>query len=162
MDRFRQDLRHAVRQLAGNRTFTLLAVATLALGIGANAAIFSVVNGVMLRPLPYPDPERVTYLSWNWQNGQIGALSAYKYEHWREHSLVFDGVATLNTMLAEVRVGDAVDEVQGMRITEDFLRVIGLPPILGRDFRAEEDEPGGPLAAILSHEFWRDRLDADP
>ncbi len=162
MDNLRQDVHHAVRQFVKNPAFAVLAAFTLALGIGANTAIFSVVNGVVLRPLPYPEPERVHYLGWDLGSGPVGALSAFEYQYWRENSHVFDGVATMRSVDAEVATGDHLEEVQGLRVTEDFLRVIGLPPVLGRDFLAEEVAPGGPLATILGYNFWRSRFGGDP
>jgi putative ABC transport system permease protein len=162
MDRLRQDLRHAFRQLRRSPAFAVLVVLTLALGIGANTAIFSVVDGVLLRPLPYPDADRVTYLGWDWGGGPQGALTAYKFEYWREHSEVLDAVATASTALMEIEVGDGTGDVQGLRATEDFLRVLGTPPALGRDFLPGETSPGGPLVAILGHDLWRERFGADP
>lgn len=162
MDRLLQDIRYALRQLRRNPAFSVLAVLTLALGIGANTAIFSVVNGVLLRPLPYPDAQRVTYLGWDWGGGPQGALTAYKFTYWREHSQVFDAVATMTTVQVEVEVDGAPGDVEGLRATGDFLRVLGTPPALGRDFLPEETSPGGPSVAILSDDLWRERFDADP
>jgi putative ABC transport system permease protein len=164
VDHVRQDLRYAFRQLGRNPAFAALAVLTLALGIGANSAIFSVVNGVVLKPLPYPDADRVTYLGWDWGGGPQGALTAYKFEYWREHASVFEGVATMNTALVELEAdgGGGPIDAQGLRVSEDFLRVLGFPPALGRDFLPIEDAPGGPLVAILGDRTWREQFDADP
>jgi putative ABC transport system permease protein len=162
MDRIRQDLRFAFRQLRGSPGFAVLAVLTLALGIGANTAIFSVVNGVVLRPLPYPEPDRVVYLGWDWGGGPQGALTAYKFEYWRENSRVFDAVATMNTVTVEVEIDGAPGDVQGLSATEDFLRVLGSSPVLGRGFLSEETSPGGPQVVILGHDLWKEGLGADP
>jgi putative ABC transport system permease protein len=137
-------------------------VLTLALGIGANTAIFSVVNGVVLRPLPYPDagPRRLPGMGLG--GGPQGALTAYKFEYWREHSRVFDAVATMNTVTVEVEIDGAPGDVQGLSATEDFLRVLGSSPVLGRDFPPEETSPGGPQVVILGHDLWREGLGADP
>lgn len=163
MDRLRQDVRYAFRQLGRNPGFAFLAVLTLALGIGANAAMFSVVNGVILRPLPYPDADRVAYLGWDWGGGPQGALSAYKFEYWREHASVFEGVATMRTALFDLEADrGAPTDVQGLRVTGDFLRVIGYRPAIGRDFAQDETAPDGPPVAILGDRLWRERFDADP
>jgi predicted permease len=154
------DLRYAWRSLRGAPGFTFVAVLTLGLGIGANTAVFSVVNGVVLRPLPYPEPERVLNVGWVWGGGStvMGALSAYKLEYWRRHSRSFEAVAThreLETGLGERGEGG---DVGMLRVTEDFFRVVGFHPRLGRAFTREEMTRGGPSVALVGDAFWRERL----
>ena len=162
MDRLVNDVRYALRTLVKNPGFTLAAVLTLALGIGANTAVFSVVNGVLLRPLPYPEPERLVYLGW--QYGGQGAnqtVTAFKYAYVREHSRVFEGVSTERTWTTEIGEGQGQDEVRGVRATADFFRVNGIQPALGRAFLEEEVRPGAPHVVVLSDGVWRNRFDAD-
>ncbi|MGH6886310.1 MAG: ABC transporter permease, partial [Geminicoccales bacterium] len=162
METLIQDLRYAFRQLRRAPGFFAVAVLTLALGIGANTAVFSVVNGVLLKPLPYPDADRVTYLSWLWtRDAEPAVLSAHKFAYWREHARVFEGVATYKTFGS--RLGEAGGGyVQGLRVSGDFFGVIGIPPAIGRGFTTEENEPGGPQAAVLGHGLWRGRYGGNP
>ncbi|HUP20460.1 MAG TPA: ABC transporter permease [Gemmatimonadota bacterium] len=158
----RQDLRFAFRTLVRNRAFTALALATLVLGIGATSAIFSVVNGVLLRPLPFPAPERVVHWGWGWAGGEpSGALSAYKLEWFRERSSSFEAVATYRSFTQGLGTGPE-EAVSGLRVTRPFLRVVGHPLPLGRWFTAEEATPGGPDVVVLGHGLWQARFGADP
>ncbi|HEY0154178.1 MAG TPA: ABC transporter permease [Longimicrobium sp.] len=160
MDSLIQDLRYAIRTLLRSPGFTLVAVLTLALGIGANTAIFSVVNGVILRPLPYPQPEQLRYLAWQWKNGSAtNALTGYQFEYWREHARSFAGAASFDQHAAEVAGGGFA---QGLRGTDEFLGVLGVKLALGRGFLPEENRPGGPRAVIVGDGMWRTRLGADP
>jgi hypothetical protein len=138
------DLKCAIRQLVKRPGFTAVAVLTLALGVGANTAMFSVVNGVMLRPLPYPEPQQVGYIGWRWAGGVGASLSAYKYDYFRRHARVFQAVATYRGWASEIGEGTVPDEVQGLRVSEGFFRVAGIQPALGRAFLPEEDRPGAP------------------
>jgi predicted permease len=162
MDTLFQDLRYAARSLLRSPGFTLVAVLTLALGIGANTAIFSVVNAVLLRPLPFPDAERVTHVGWRWGGNSNSAVPPFYFAYIREHSRVFEGLATYQGMQAGLEEGGRHAEVKGLRVSDDFFRVIGLQPALGRGFLPEEAAPNGPPVAVLSHEFWRNRLAGDP
>ncbi|HEX7049892.1 MAG TPA: ABC transporter permease [Longimicrobiales bacterium] len=163
METLFSDLRYAVRTLVKSPGFTLAAMLTLALGIGANTAVFSVVNGVLLRPLPYPEPDRLVYLGWEWNSGGVNStVTAYTYEYIREHARVFDGVSTERGWATELGEGAVPDEVRGLRATADFFRVNGIAPALGRAFLPEEDRPGAPPVVVLSDGVWRTRFDADP
>ncbi|CAN5759695.1 hypothetical protein BH23GEM5_BH23GEM5_11630 [soil metagenome] len=153
MDTLFQDLRYAARSLLRSPGFTLVAVLTLALGIGANTAIFSVVNAVLLRPLPFPDAERVTHVGWRWGGHSNSAVPPFYFAYIREHSRVFQGLATYQGMQAGLEEGGRHAEVKGLRVSDDFLRVIGMQPALGRGFLPEEAAPNGPPVAVLSHEF---------
>ncbi len=158
-----QDLRFAARTLARNPVFTVVAVATLVLGIGANSAIFSVVNGVLLRPLPFPEPERVVHLGWDWGAGSAqGYLSAYKVEYFRERAESFTGLATYRGQ--KVGLGRGAEEVvvEGIRASSDFLEVVGYPLVLGRWFTEAEDRPGGLRVVVLGHGLWQSRYGGDP
>ncbi|HEU4630709.1 MAG TPA: ABC transporter permease [Gemmatimonadaceae bacterium] len=157
-----RDLRLAARSLRRSPGFTVVAVLALALGIGANTAVFSVVNGVLLAPLPYPDPERLVYLGWDWGNGdRIDALTPLQFEFWREQSRVLEGAATYKPFRADLSATADRDEIDGLRVSADFFRVLGVRPALGRAFAPEETAPGGRKVAVLSDAFWRRRFGAD-
>lgn len=157
-----KDIRYAARTLARSPGFTLAVVATLALGIGANTAVFSVVNGVLLRPLPYPDPERVVYIGWDYGSFTSEGETAYKFAFIRENAQVFEGVSTEFPWTTELGAAEVPDEVSGLRATLDFFRVLGIHPALGRGFLPEEAAPGGARVVVLSDEIWRTRFGADP
>jgi len=158
-----QDLRQAGRSLAKAPHFTLVTVATLALGIGANSAIFSVVNAVMLRPLPFPAAERFVHLGWDWDAGATaGSVPAFKYEYWREHTRSFDAMATYRTGTLRFETGDDVQALRTLRVSRDFLDVLGYTPARGRDFLSAEDVPDGPGVVLLTYEAWHARFGGDP
>jgi putative ABC transport system permease protein len=159
-----QDMRYGLRMLRKNPGFTAVAVLTLALGIGANTAIFSVVNSVLLRPLPYPEPSRIIELQRRMPDGEmIGALSIPQFQFFRDHSSVFQTIAGFQggPDLSVAR-GASVDWINSMRVTDGFFRVIGVSPVIGREFIREETRPGGAMSAILTDETWRKSFGADP
>jgi predicted permease len=162
LERLVLDTRYALRGLRRSPGFTLTAVAALALGIGANTAIFSAIDGIVLKPIPYPDADRVVFLGWDHGNGsRIPALTPLEFDFWRAHSTVFDGVATSRGFTAELN-GDAEQPlVHGIRVSDDFFDVVGIRPVIGRAFAPDENEPGGPRTAILSHGFWLRRQGGD-
>ena len=163
VDELRQDLRYAVRTLRRNPGFATAVVLTLALGLGANTAIFSVVNGVLLRPLPLRDPDRLTYIGWtfgkveNW----AGSLSPTKLDFLRRHATTLAGLTSYRTSERELGGGPSARTVQGLRVSEDFFTVIGAPPVIGRGFVAEEEKVGGPNVVVLSDALWRSAFGAD-
>ncbi|HXG68900.1 MAG TPA: ABC transporter permease [Blastocatellia bacterium] len=163
MQILRQDIRYSARMLMKKPAFTAIAVLTLALGIGANTAIFTIVNAVLLRPLPYPEPERILQLGPDWA-GSFQGVSPPKFIFWREHSQAFEAIAASQPTGAGVNLA-GVDEpefVPGLRVSVDFFRVLGVNPVMGRGFTEAEDSPGGERVAILSDGLWRRRFSADP
>jgi putative ABC transport system permease protein len=157
------DFRFALRSLRRSRSFTTAAVLTPALGIGASTAMFTVVNAVLLRPLPIPGPEDFVYVGWIWAKGnEIPGLTALQYEFVREHNRTFEAVAAYGT--EETFLGDesAAQWLRGLRVSSGFFRAIGFQPRLGRAFDARELEEGGPAVVILGDEVWRTRFGADP
>ncbi|MGH9766850.1 MAG: ABC transporter permease [Blastocatellia bacterium] len=159
-----QDLRYGARMLMKKPGFTLIAVITLALGIGANTAIFTVVNAVLLRPLSYPEPERIMRLAPEWPNTSFMNASEPKFVFWREAGESFDGVAATIGIGSGVNLsgGSEPEFVTGVRVSADFFRVLGVNPAIGRGFTKEEDSPNGERVMILSQGLWVRGFGADP
>ena len=157
-DRTRQDVRHALRSLAGSPAFTLAVLLTAALGIGANTAMFSIIEAVLLRPLPYPQPERLVRLwSLDETSGNRAGVSLQDLENWRRAD-GFDAVAAWNEDDATLTgLGDAA-RVRTAVVTTGFLAALGVPPAEGRGFVASDHAPGDAGAAIVSTAFERRRL----
>jgi putative ABC transport system permease protein len=154
MDALRQDLVYSLRALLNTPSFSAIVVGTLALGIGANSAMFSVIDAVLLRPLPFPRAERVVNVAWD-GSGYLQSLSAAKFQYWHDHTRAFEAMATWQVRPAHVDMGAQVSAVRALYVSRDFLHVLGHPPALGRDFLPNEDAPGGRLVAIISHAIWR-------
>jgi len=163
MDRFLQDLRYGFRMLIKSPGFTIVALVTLALGIGANTAIFSVVNAVLLRPLPYEKPERLVMI---W--GQItrwgiprNSISQPEYADLRERNEVFDGIGAYASGSFNVSGSDKPEYASGAFVSHEMFDVLGRRPVLGRAFTVDEEKPGAGNLAILSDGFWRRHFAAD-
>ncbi|HVP49481.1 MAG TPA: ABC transporter permease, partial [Bryobacteraceae bacterium] len=163
MGTFTTDLRYAMRTMRSSPGFTAVAVAALALGIGANTAIFTVVNRVMLEPLPYPEPDRLVRLGRQFPNGRGYSNSIPKYMAWRQND-VFESMALydFSPLTMNLGAGDRPEPVKGTHVSRDFFRVFGAQPVVGRTFTEAEDLPNGAPVAVLSHHLWRNRLAADP
>src|SRR5260370_27455325 len=165
MSSLASDLRHSVRLLLKSPGFTGIAIAALALGIGANTAIFSVVNAVLLQPLPYPEPDRIMRIQRSYKSGDVGnSVSIPKFIAWKKSNQVFDGMAAYDFSCPCLNLGAAEhsEQVKGIHVSADYFRVFGVRPAYGRTFLAEEDAPGGPKAAIVSHDLWTQHLGRDP
>lgn len=164
VDRLLQDIRYAWRTLRATPVFTLIVVGTLALGIGANSAIFSVVNGVLLRALPYAEPERLVMV---WETDRDSGTeregaSVPDYFDFRERARSFDHLAAFQITPMN-RTGDGEPErVAAARVSAEFLATMGSAPLMGRNFLKAEMLPGGPPALLVSERYWRSRLGADP
>jgi predicted permease len=165
MGAFLQDMRYGVRMLAKNRGFTALAVLTLALGIGANTAIFTVINGVLLRPLPYDEPDRLAML---WErnprrNIEQQLVAPPHLAEWRNQSSSFEKIAywsgndEFNLVTA-----DGMEKIKCAYVMSDLFATLRARPQLGRLFLPEEDQREGNRVALISHEYWQQRLAADP
>jgi putative ABC transport system permease protein len=165
MDRLLHDVRYAARMLAKSPAFTAVAVLTLGLGIGANAAIFSVVNAVLLRPLPFPEPERLVAV-WTPQPKRSSAIrgsSSYPdFADFRDQSTSFEALAAFRQRGYTLSTRNGAERVAGGRVSWSLLSVLGVAPPLGRDFTAEDDRLGGPRVALLAHGLWQRRFAADP
>ena len=155
------DLRYAARLLLKQPVFTLIATLVLALGIGANTAIFSVVDAVLLRPLPYPNQERLVALSTRWRKtGLRGAVSAPDFADFHDQATGFDGMAAYGRGESSVSVDGSTDYAAVAGTTREFMTLFGARPELGRLPSDEEQREGGPLVALVSHAFWATRLGA--
>jgi putative ABC transport system permease protein len=163
METFLRNLRYALRSLAKSPGFAAVAIATLALGIGANTAIFSVVNSVLLQPLSYPQPNRLVELEVTSPEGNFDATSIPKFNVWHDQTQVFDSVAAYDFAGPGVNLtgGDRPEQLKGIRVSKDYFRVFGAPMTLGRTFSADEDRPGGPAVAVISNGLWRSRYGSD-
>ena len=158
-----QDARYGARMLAKRKGFTLVAVSALALGIGANTAIFSVVNAVLLRPLPFAESDRLTkvYVTDPRRNIAKYPTSYLNFSDWRAQNGSFEALAAHASTGASVRVGEAPESVEGVYVSADLFRVLKASPALGRTFLPAEESPGSRVV-VVSHEMWRKRFHSDP
>ena len=164
MNTLLQDFRYAFRKLLQQPGFTAIAVLTLALGIGANTAIFSVVNAVLLRPLPYPEPDRLVYL-YETANNADTAIALPNYIDWRNDAKSFQHLAiarTLESRNLSGIPGREPERVSVAYVTANFFNVIGLNPQLGRVFSEDEDKPGAPALVVISDRLWERVFQRDP
>ncbi len=158
-----QDFRFALRSLGRSPAFTLVAVVTLALGIGANTAIFSVLYGVLLRPLPYPEPYRLVQLAQRYRDGENEMYVTWnQFRFLRDHVTGMEGIAGTTTVGFNMVTDAGAVRAFGQRVSANYFGVLGVPPALGRGFLDDEDRPGGPNAVVLSHGFWQRAFGGDP
>ena len=159
------DLRHAFRVLTSNPSFTTIAVAALALGMGANTAIFSVVNAVLLAPLPYPHSERIMRIARSYKDDTVGpSVSIPKFMTWKKANQTFQAMSLYDFSGPGLNLGsgDHPQQVKGIHVSAEYFQVFGVSPALGRGFLPEEDQPNGTKAAVLSSDLWRARFASDP
>src|SRR5262252_3988051 len=160
------DLKFALRSFRKNWGFTLLAVVIMALGIGANTAVFSVVNTVLLRPLAYRDPDRIVTLASPLIGGEapVGLpklVSIPNFQDWHDQSSSFEAMAFYQTYEAPVMSGPAAEYARVARVSPEFFRVFAVQPMLGRFFSAEEAKPGGSAALLISYAYWQSHFGGD-
>ena len=169
---FVRDLRLAARALRRAPVFTVAAVVTLALGIGANTAVFSLVDGVLLRPFPFPESRRIVVL---WEHppksvvtASLGSrerqnpVSPQDFLDWHDRSRSFDSMCAVNTLSIGLSGFGEPRAVDAASVSGEFFRVMGVRPLLGRAFDASEDVPNGPHVTVLSHSLWRRQFGGDP
>lgn len=161
------DLRHSLRVLVSNPGFTIVAVSALALGLGANTAIFSVVNAVLLAPLPYPQSDRILRIERSYKGRPdegSGSVSIPKYMAWKKANQTFQAMALYDISGPGMNLGsgDRPQQVKAIHVSADYFRVFGASPTQGRSFLPQEDQPNGPRAAVLTQDTWRNRFGADP
>jgi len=158
------DIRHAIRMFAKNPGFTLAVIAALALGIGADTAIFSVVNAVLLKPLTYPEPDRIVQilLTFHGDHGNPGA-AATEFHAWQEQTNVFQDVAAYDFSSKGLNLtGGIPEQIKGVHVSEAFFRLFGARMLLGRTFTPQEDLPHGGNMVVLSYGFWMRKFGGDP
>jgi predicted permease len=161
MDTLRQDLAYAVRRLAHAPGFSAVAIATLALGIGANSAIFSVINAVLLRPLPYPDAGRLVMVSGTWKGSPV-VMSPQNFLDVEAAATSFTGLAATDGGGVTLTGRGAPARLEGAQVSAGFFDVLGARPRLGRGFLAGENEPGRTKVVVLGEALWRQRFAGDP
>jgi putative ABC transport system permease protein len=159
-----QDVRFGFRMLRKSPGFTLVAVLTLALGIGATTAIFTVVDRVLLQPLGYPDPDRIVFMMQTFPQGSSPIISVPKYEVMKEQTRVLEEfcVHDIGNLRVSLTGGDVPEQLRGMHVSADFFRLIGIQLVAGRTFTVDEDVPNGPHLAVIGNGLWRRRFGADP
>jgi putative ABC transport system permease protein len=158
-----RDIKHALRMFVQSPAFALAAVAALTLGIAVNTAIFSVVNAVLLRPLPFPQADRIVFYMSTGPNGPgFPAASPAKFAHFQQQTQVTELASAFNSYLVNYTDGSFPEQLRGGRVSADFFRLFGAQTVMGRTFSAEEDRPRGDKVAIVSQAFWQDRLKGDP
>jgi putative ABC transport system permease protein len=158
-----QDIRYGLRILGKSPVFTVVAILTLALGIGANTAIFSVVDAVLFRALPYPDSGRLVWATNFARHQQQNLIFADQYAGWRTQNHVFENIAAYSASDEYTLTGaGAPVRLNAAKVSASFLNVLGVTPQLGRGFLPEEDRPAGPKAVLLSDAAWRSNFGADP
>jgi putative ABC transport system permease protein len=162
MDTFVKDLKHSLRMFWQNKSFTATAIAALAIGIGSNTVVFSVVNTVLLKPPPFPEAERIVMFMNTSPQGQGSAGSPAKFFHWRSQSNVVQDVSAFRTGVVNWTGGDVPEQLRSAQVSADYFRLFGAPLIKGRGFTTGEDLPRGPHVALISEGLWRRRFNADP
>ena len=157
------DLKYALRTFFKNPAFTLLAVTVMALGIGANTAVFSTVNTVLLKPLPYPEPDRIVSVSSLWKKtGKHGQASGPDFHDWHDQSTSFSAMAYYINSDTSILAGQAAEYANVAQVTPEFLDVFGMQPQIGRWFSPEETKPGSAGALVISNEFWQSHFGGNP
>jgi predicted permease len=162
METLLQDLRYGVRTLVKNLSFTAVAVLTLALGIGANTALFSVINGVLLSPLSFPEPERLVTLHENKPNFEGGSVSYPNFRDWQRNNHTFSALAVGRRYAFSLTgIGEA-EQVGGEFISADFFSVLGVKPLIGRTFAEDEEQVGAGPVALISAGLWQRKFSSAP
>src|SRR6266540_1217211 len=162
METFTADLRYALRTMRRNLGVTAIALAALAIGIGANTAIFTVVDAVLLQPLPYPQPDRIMKLGRQYPTGVGNSNSIPKYMVWRKND-VFEAMAVYDfgALAMNLGSGNPPEPVKVVHISADYFKVFGVAPIAGRSFSEAEDLPHGPAVAVISFGVWQSQFVGD-
>ena len=161
VEHFLQDLKYCLRTLRHQPAFTIAAVATLALGIGATTAVCSVVNAVLLRPFPFPDPDRIVLFMNTSPNGRFPAASPAKFAHWRRQTGAVRDASAYRAVLVNYTGGDTPEQVTTEQVSPPFFHLLGATPLLGRTFTADEDLPTAGKVAVLSYGWWTRRFASD-
>src|SRR5437016_1837668 len=164
MDSLLRDLKFSVRSLLKRPVLTIIAIVTLAIGIGANSAIFSTINALLLKPLPFPDPERIVAF---WEKIpsrgiERNELAVANYLDWNAQNKSFEQLGMYRWWSTNLTGADSPERVQGFQVTPNFLDIVGVKPLLGRGFSGDEDQPGKDAVALLTYSLWQRRFGGDP
>jgi putative ABC transport system permease protein len=162
MEAFFKDLKHSLRMFGQSPGFTIAAVAALAIGIGADTAIFSVIDTVLLRPVPYPESDRVVMFTNTFPGGEGGGASPTKFNVWRQQTSAFEDVSAYRFGPINLTGVDQPEQVQSAQTSVNYFRLFGYPVARGRTYTADEDRPGGNRVAVLSDALWKRRFGGDP
>ena len=162
MENLVQDLRYAVRSLLKTRSFTATALATLMIGIGASTAIFSVVNAVVIRPLPLANSDQVMWMAETTRTGTIISTAWPDCADWQARAQSFETLVCGRSMTLTLTGLGQAERIDGRQMTSNFLRLVGVQPLLGRGFIEADDQKGAPHVVLVSNRFWRQRLGGDP
>ncbi|HEU5453775.1 MAG TPA: ABC transporter permease [Terriglobales bacterium] len=162
LERFVQDLRYGARVLLKSPAFTLIAILTLALGIGANTALFSIVNGVLLKPLPFQDPDRLVFVSEHTAVFDLASISYPNFLDWQRDNRSLSAIAAYRYSTYTITGAHDSEPLRGDMISADFFSILGVQPVLGRSFTAADDRPGGAPVVLISQGLWKRRFASSP
>jgi putative ABC transport system permease protein len=161
MEALAQEIRHGLRALLRNPSFTKIAILALALGIGVNSSIFSVVYGVLLKPLAYRDPGQLVRIWEKWGGFDHGSISYPNFKDWRERNQSFEKMAAYRWTGFNLTDGGQPERLSGRQVSSELLDVLGVAPAVGRNFRPDEDREGANPVAIISDSLWKRRFGGD-
>lgn len=159
-----QDIRYSIRMLVKHRGFAVVALLALTLGIGINTAVFSVVNAVLVRPLPYPNPSQLAAI-WgvSERDGKDRQSLSYRdFEDFRDQTQTLAQVAVYDQAGIILTEGDEPEAIDGLFVTSDLFPLLGVSPSMGRAFTSDEDKVGAPRVVVISHNLWERRFNSDP
>src|SRR5271167_846227 len=162
MHSFWQNLRYALRQLKKSPGFTAVAILTLALGIGANTAIFSVISGVLLNPLPFPQPNQLVTLSESKPNFDRGSISYPNFRDWQKENHTFSAMAIARAYAFSLTGRGEAEQVNAEFVSSDFFPLLGVKPVIGRTFAPDEDQIGAAPIALISAGLWKRKFGSAP
>ncbi|HZN06934.1 MAG TPA: ABC transporter permease, partial [Pyrinomonadaceae bacterium] len=162
MDSIITDIRYALRWLRKNPGFTWLSVLMLTVGIGVNTAMFSVINTVLLTPLPYPEADRLVWMNESGAEVANRWVSYPNFVDWRQRNQVFESMSTFRGWFMNVTGGDKPENINTRMVTSDYFKVMRATPFMGRDFTEEDDKPGAAPVVLISYPTWQQRFGADP
>ena len=157
-----QDLRYGLRMALKSPAFTAVAVINLALGIGANTAVFSIVNGVLLNPLPFPQADQLVALGENEANFENGSISYPNFRDWQKDNRSFSSMAVSRVFSFNLIGAGEPEQIDGDLVSSDFFSILGVKPVRGRLFIAGEDEVGAAPVALIGEDLWRRKFNSSP
>ncbi|HEV7472735.1 MAG TPA: ABC transporter permease, partial [Pyrinomonadaceae bacterium] len=157
-----KDIRYGIRSLLKRPSLTVLAIVTLALGIGANTAMFSVINAVLIRPLPYNEPDRLVWMNETGPEVANRMVSYPNFQDWQARSSSFEAMSSFRGWSVTMTGRDQPLDLNARMVAADYFKVMRVSPLLGRSFSVEEDKPGAPLVTVISYGFWQKQFAGDP